>query len=128
MKMVNGARFGGAYQADLFSLKPCAACGTNFARPTHPYCNKCHAAYMREWRKTHPLTPEQRVKSNARSYAGSYKRRGKIIPQPCSVHGCNSPAQMHHDDYSRPLDVEWMCRPHHLAHHREMNNADRAGP
>ncbi len=24
----------------------------------------------------------------------------------------------HHDDYSRPLSVRWLCRGHHLEHHR----------
>src|SRR5262245_57418077 len=38
-------------------------------------------------------------------------KRGKIKRQPCEV--CGSTAQMHHDDYSRPLEVRWLCRPHH---------------
>lgn len=82
---------------------------------TSRYCRNCAAAYMREWRKTHPLTPEQKRKDNARSYAGVYKRRGKIREQPCGV--CGGKAQMHHPDYDRPLDVVWLCRVHHLELH-----------
>ena len=73
---------------------------------------------MREWRKTHPLTTEQRVKDNARSYAHQYLKRGKIQRQPCKFAGCVSQrAQMHHRDYSKPLEVEWICRTHHLLIH-----------
>jgi hypothetical protein len=71
---------------------------------------------MREWRKTHPLTPEQRRKDIARSYANAYKRRGKLIPRPC---WCGGEAEMHHPDYSRPLHVVWLCREHHRALHRD---------
>lgn len=57
------------------------------------------------------------MKDNARSYAQVYKKRGKLIPEACSVKGCLMPSQMHHHDYSKPLEVEWMCRKHHLQHH-----------
>ena len=74
-----------------------------------------HAAYMREWRKTHPLTGEARLRDIARSYAGVYKRRGKLIPQPCR---CGSlDVQMHHRDYNKPLEVEWLCKSCHVASH-----------
>lgn len=69
---------------------------------------------MREWRKCHPLTEAQRKRDRARSYAGTYKRRGKLIRQECI---CGNAAEMHHPDYSKPLIVEWLCRPCHLAHH-----------
>lgn len=72
---------------------------------------------MREWRKTHPLTEEQKKRDNARSKAGQYFRRGKIEKEPCIV--CGSPdSEMHHPDYDKPLYVVWMCREHHLALHR----------
>lgn len=71
---------------------------------------------MREWRKSHPLSPEQKLRDNARSYAGVYKRRGKLVPQPCEVCGA-AEVEMHHDDYSKPLEVRWLCREHHMAHH-----------
>lgn len=27
---------------------------------------------------------------------------------------------MHHPDYSKPLEVVWMCRPCHLAEHKRL--------
>jgi hypothetical protein len=71
---------------------------------------------MRRWRKTHPLTEEQRVKDRCRSYAAVYLRRSKITRQSCEV--CGERAEMHHDDYSKPLEVRWLCREHHLELHR----------
>lgn len=71
---------------------------------------------MREWRKSNPLSPDAKRKDNCRSYAGQYLKRGKIKREPCKA--CGSPeSQMHHPDYTKPLLVEWMCRPCHLREH-----------
>ena len=76
-----------------------------------PYANKSDKnAYMRRYRQTHPLTPEQRFKDNARSKAGVYKRRGILMPLPCEDCG-SSEVEMHHIDYEYPLIVAWLCRP-----------------
>ena len=80
-------------------------------------CLGCHAAYMRWWRSSHPMTAEQRIKDNARSYANTYKRRGKLVPRPCDICGEADNVEMHHPDYSEPLRVVWLCRPHHLRLH-----------
>jgi hypothetical protein len=96
----------------------CSRCSTQPIRESHRYCLDCFAGYMREWRKTHPLDAEQRFKDNARSYAGTYKRRNKLIPQPCAH--CGEEAEMHHPDYAQPLKVEWLCRPCHLALHKTL--------
>lgn len=81
-----------------------------------PYKRKQdHAAYMRRWRQTHPDVYDQRRR--ARAIANVYKRRGLLTPKPCEV--CGEAAQMHHDDYDRPLKVRWLCRPHHLMFHME---------
>lgn len=94
----------------------CSRCGVEHQRQKQRYCTRCHAAYMREWRKTHPLTPEQRHKDACRSYAGVYKRRGHLSPEPCQ--NCGNPeVEMHHPDYDVPLAVIWLCRPCHLARH-----------
>jgi len=88
----------------------------------HLYCAKCHAAYMREWRKTHKMTDEQRLRDNCRSYANVYLRRGMLTKVPCEK--CGSPkSQMHHPDYSKPLEIIWLCRPCHLALHRALDRA-----
>jgi hypothetical protein len=94
----------------------CPRCYAERKPPGLKYCLACHAAQMREWRKTHPLTPEQRIKMVARSYAHVYLKRGKLERKPCER--CGSPdSQMHHPDYSQPLWVEWLCRNHHLEVH-----------
>lgn len=49
------------------------------------------------------------------------KRTGKLIPQPCEACG-EEPAHAHHDDYTRPLDVRWLCPAHHRQHHAQCRN------
>lgn len=87
-------------------------CG-NQSRPGQRTCWTCHAEYMRNFRKTRFLTPSERFKMNCRSYLHVYIRRGKIAKKPCEVCG-NPEAESHHQDYSKPLDVRWLCRVHHL--------------
>jgi ribosomal protein S27AE len=41
-----------------------------------------------------------------------------LIKQPCEVCG-NLKAQAHHDDYSKPLQVRWLCQKHHTEHHQK---------
>ena len=43
-------------------------------------------------------------------------RGGYLIPQPCAECSAEK-AQAHHEDYSEPLVVEWLCRKHHLKRH-----------
>lgn len=43
-------------------------------------------------------------------------RDGRLIREPCEVCGSVT-VEAHHDDYSKPLAVRWLCRKHHLEHH-----------
>ena len=64
---------------------------------------------MRKRRAVVPLTAAEKMKDNCRSYAQVYLKRGKIQRLPCV--SCASPAaQMHHEDYTKPLAIVWMCR------------------
>lgn len=78
---------------------------------------------MREWRKTHPLTPEQKVKDTCRSYSCILEKRGNIQRQPCQV--CGERAERHHPDYSDPWNVVWVCRKCHLDMHEAARREQR---
>jgi len=72
------------------------------------------------------------TKISARVQLKSAVRNGAIQRQPCEACGQGN-AEGHHDDYSRPLEVRWLCRPCHNAIHlgkrgrpkRYENNAAR---
>jgi len=42
--------------------------------------------------------------------------RGEMERQPCEVCG-DEPTDAHHEDYSKPLEVRWLCRKHHMEVH-----------
>jgi hypothetical protein len=62
------------------------------------------------------LSDEEKRKSNARAYANVYQRRGKLVPKPCEDCGSEK-VEKHHADYSKPIDVTWLCRRCHYKRH-----------
>lgn len=44
-------------------------------------------------------------------------KNGTLVRQSCEVCGASDDIHAHHDDYSKPLDVRWLCGKHHRAHH-----------
>lgn len=57
------------------------------------------------------------IQRAARIQVGNALRSGKLVKQPCEVCG-EIKVHGHHDDYSKPLDVRWLCTTHHAAWHR----------
>lgn len=43
---------------------------------------------------------------------------GKITKMPCEVCG-SLEVEAHHEDYSKPLDVMWLCKKCHKEHHNK---------
>lgn len=62
-----------------------------------------------------------RDKRQAHTIVGNAVRDGKlIVPKQCQHPNCNrlGPVEAHHDDYSKPLAVRWLCNPCHRTHHK----------
>lgn len=65
-------------------------------------------ALMRKYTKD----PTLRVRHIARWKVTRAVKSGRLVKQPCEVCGLTA-VQAHHDDYSKPLDVRWLCITHH---------------
>lgn len=63
--------------------------------------------------------PEPHPERQARYAVLVAIRTGTLIrPETCSRCGVQCRPDAHHEDYSKPLEVEWLCRRCHLAEHR----------
>lgn len=67
-------------------------------------------------------------KRSAEAVVGNCIRDGKLIKQPCVVCGTSENVDAHHEDYSRPYDVIWLCRKHHMEHHAVKREIERVFP
>lgn len=61
-------------------------------------------------------TPAQ--KYHAHYAVAAAVKDGRLTRLPCEVCGAQ-PAEAHHDDYLKPLDVRWLCSAHHHGFHAE---------
>jgi DNA-directed RNA polymerase subunit RPC12/RpoP len=86
-------------------LKTCTDCLKEFQTTRSRYV-RCYACGTARYRAFNP----------ARAQVTSAIRAGRLVRQPCEVCGAVK-VDAHHDDYSRPLDVRWLCRAHHRQHH-----------
>ena len=61
----------------------------------------------------------------ARRLAMQAMQSGELIRQPCVKCGALK-AEAHHPDYSKPLDVQWLCRPCHDREHHGKRSDEQA--
>ncbi len=66
--------------------------------------------------RRHLTSDAQRVKANCHRLVSIALASGELKQQPCHCGNLDSIA--HHRDYSKPLEVEWLCRTHHMEAHR----------
>lgn len=66
--------------------------------------------------------PVRREKQAIRKATRQAVARGDLVRGPCEVCG-SSDVEGHHDDYSKPLEVRWLCRTHHREHHSAQRRA-----
>src|SRR4249919_2535353 len=63
--------------------------------------------------------PNTRRKQNARYLVRRALEDGTLVRMPCEVCG-STKSVAHHETYARPLEVMWLCRPHHIERHWEI--------
>jgi hypothetical protein len=71
--------------------------------------------YVREYDRQRGFRETDKQKIKARN-ATRVLNRGNHKCEVCGSH----PADAHHDDYTKPLDVRWLCEPHHMQVHRRI--------
>lgn len=74
----------------------------------HGYHNEVNS------KKRYPLKEKARQKLHQAIYSG------KIDKKPCEVCGKKKYIQAHHSDYSKPLEVTWLCAIHHAEEHKKL--------
>lgn len=89
----------------------------------------------RRYEKARNQSPERKEK--VRKYTAAYRKRnpdkyrartavhnalrdGKLLRRPCEECGCKK-TQAHHHDYSKPLEVRWLCFKCHKLEHGHIN-------
>lgn len=71
---------------------------------------------VRESRKRYKPDP---VKTKARQIVSHEIRMGRIVrPEKCSECENETLIEAHHEDYSKPLSVDWLCRICHVIVHQ----------
>jgi hypothetical protein len=71
--------------------------------------------YQADWMKKNRLKHKDRV--YARNTVYTAVKAGTLIKTHCVYCG-DTEVEAHHNDYSKRLDVMWLCRAHHSAWHR----------
>lgn len=80
---------------------------------------------QRENQRANRRKPELRRHHNARRSLCRALQQGRIVrPPTCSACGAGGRIEGHHHDYSRALDVEWLCSSCHAKRHRKHDMAE----
>lgn len=84
--------------------------------------SKKRTEYFRKYKRQ-----RDRKKVNARARVYSAVQSGRLTIQPCARLGfdCHGRIEAHHTDYSKPLDVVWLCSYHHRQADAEMGKVNR---
>lgn len=98
----------------------------NYAKRREQYSDYDAMRYQTPHRKQHALRQQKKArdadpqKASTRRKTAWALRTGKLIRQPCEKCGTTIKVQAHHEDYSKPLDVMWLCFQHHREHHGQI--------
>lgn len=105
------------------NVRVCACCKeakplADFYDPPRSYCRQCSRQAVLDWRKQYPGRREAHQKvANALKY-------GELIrPNICERCGMATYTYAHHEDYRKPLQVQWLCDSCHAKRHAELKRS-----
>lgn len=85
-------------------------------------CKDCSKVISKQWQRENKEKASDIMRRHRNANPDRYKARnrvfveiraGRLIKKPCEVCGILK-VEAHHDDYSKPLDVRWLCKKHHV--------------
>ena len=130
------AKISNALDGNFFAK--CDYCGkeyhtkkSSFEKRKRHFCSRsCYSRYRAEFLPkeeqnaygTGHTEDERKKRAKARSTFNHYMRDNHLERQPCEI--CGSPAEAHHDDYDKPLEVRWLCFEHHREWHKHHDNPE----
>lgn len=68
------------------------------------------------WKERYRQNNPQKIR--AKNIVSAAKASGKLVPGNCADCG-NLKTEAHHEDYSKPLEVIWLCHRCHMKRHRK---------
>ena len=138
-----------ALARELRAVRLCRVCGTEVTLTPYllksgkRLCRSCQTVISADWYRSHPeakRAKERRYrdahrdsrraeyvryreknadKVKARLAVSSALKSGALSREDCRVCG-ERRSEAHHDDYSKPLDVTWLCNVHHRERHGDL--------
>lgn len=112
---------------DRYLAKPDVILAYELSRAQLPKRQEAKRLYSQRYRAVHKAKRAETLlkyktqhpeRYAARVLVGNYVRDGKLRKLPCEMCG-NAKSEAHHEDYSKPLQVRWLCRKHHAELHRK---------
>jgi len=94
------------------------------------------AADNKAYRQANPERHAANTKADRLRYPEKYKARSAVRnairdgrltrPNECSSCNVSCKPEGHHDNYDEPLNVRWLCKACHTAHHNQLNQLQEA--
>ena len=82
-----------------------------------------HREKFRDHRKKYRENSQTKLQKRAWNDLYYAIKRGTVRRLPCEVGG--DTAHGHHADYSKPLEVRWLCNLHHRGEHSILNKSEK---
>lgn len=101
-------------------------------------CRTCHIERQQSYKESKRLVSfkdaaphkkywlkENKLKLTAHRKVSYAVKTGELVRQPCERCGTTKDVVAHHEDYTKPLDVLWLCEIHHKERHMEIARMEK---